>query len=283
MFILAGIIVVPKRQFCHKILTIFKACVKIKGADIKTALIDSFLGSFLSFLVEREYGSMISVVINMAAVVAGGTAGLFFGRRFPKRVADTVMVGLALCVLYIGISGALGGQNTLITILSVALGGMLGELMDIDGGLNKLGQKLEAKLGGVFGGSPLAEGFVSASMLFCVGAMAIVGSLQSGLAGDHSTIIAKSVIDGIAAVLLASSLGAGVLFAALAVGVYQGAIVLLAECLQPLLSDAVVAEMSCAGSLLIIGLAFNMLNVTKIKVANYIPAIFLPIILCRFM
>lgn len=226
---------------------------------------------------------MISVLINMAAVLIGGMVGLFFGRRFPQRVADTVMQGLALCVLYIGISGAFDGQGALVMILSIALGGILGELLDIDGALNRLGKALEDRLGGALGGSPLAEGFVSASMLFCVGAMAIVGSLQSGLVGDHSTIIAKSVIDGIAAVVLASGLGAGVLFAALAVGVYQGSIVLLAEALQPLLSDTVVAEMSCAGSLLIVGLAFNMLGVCKIKVANYIPAIFLPIILCRFM
>lgn len=226
---------------------------------------------------------MISVLINMTAVLIGGTLGLFLGKRFPRRLADTVMNGLSLCVLYIGISGALSGQNTLIAIVSIAVGGALGELLDIDGGLNKLGKKLEAAMGSRLGGSPLAEGFVSASMLFCVGAMAIVGSLQSGLVGDHSTIIAKSVIDGIAAVLLASSLGAGVLFSALAVGVYQGAIVLLAETLQPFLTDSVIAEMSCAGSLLIIGLALNMLNVTKIKVANYIPGIFLPIILCLFM
>ena len=223
---------------------------------------------------------MVSVFINMAAVLLGGAAGLFLGRRFPRRLADTVMKGLALCVLYIGISGALGGQNTLVMIISVAIGGALGELLDIDGRLNAIGKKLEATLGEKLGGSPLAEGFVSASMLFCVGAMAIVGSLQSGLTGDHSTIIAKSVIDGIAAVLLASSLGAGVLFSALAVGVYQGSIVLLAELLEPLLTDSVVAEISCAGSLLIVGLALNMLDLTKIKVANYIPAIFLPILLC---
>lgn len=224
---------------------------------------------------------MISVVINMATVLLGGTLGLFLGRRFPRRLAGTVMQGLALCVLYIGISGALEGRDTLITIISVAVGGALGELLDIDGRLNALGEALEHKFGG--GKTSLAEGFVSASMLFCVGAMAIVGSLQSGLVGDHSIIIAKSVIDGIAAVLLASSLGAGVLFAAAAVGIYQGAIVLLAEWVQPLLGDAVVAEMSCAGSLLIVALALNMLKLTNIKVANFIPAIFLPVLLCLFI
>ena len=230
---------------------------------------------------------MLSVFINMGAILLGGTLGLFFNRSFPQHIADTVMKGLALCVLYIGISGALEGNYILVTILSVALGGALGELCDLDGRLNWLGQQLEEKFGAKKAGDngaprkSLAEGFVSASMLFCVGAMAIVGSLQSGLIGDHSTIIAKSLIDGIAAVLLASSLGAGVLFSAAAVFVYQGAIVLLAETLEPLLDSVTIAEMSCAGSLLIVGLALNMLELTKLKVANYIPAVFLPILLFK--
>lgn len=231
---------------------------------------------------------MISVFINVGAVLLGGTVGLFFNRSFPQHIADTVMKGLALCVLYIGISGALEGNYILVTILSVALGGALGEWLDLDGKLNRLGQKLEQQFGGkenAAEGRPrksLAEGFGSASMLFCVGAMAIVGSLQSGLVGDHSTIIAKSLIDGIAAVLLASSLGAGVLFSAGAVLLYQGSIVLLAETLEPLLDAVTVAEMSCAGSLLIVGLALNMLDLTHLKVTNYIPAVFLPMLFCRF-
>lgn len=224
---------------------------------------------------------MVSVFINVAAILIGGCVGLVCGRHFPQRVADTVMTGLALCVLYIGISGAAAGREILVTILSLALGGALGELLDLDGRLNVLGQRLEQKFGG--GRNSLAEGFVSASMLFCVGAMAIVGSLQSGLLGDHSTIVAKSLIDGIAAVLLASSLGAGVLFSSVAVLVYQGSIVLLAEVLAPLLQDAVVDEMACAGSLLIVGLALNMLKITSIKVTNYIPAIFLPVLYCQFI
>ncbi|MBQ3180445.1 MAG: DUF554 domain-containing protein [Firmicutes bacterium] len=224
---------------------------------------------------------MVSVFINVAAILIGGCVGLVCGRHFPQRVADTVMTGLALCVLYIGISGAFAGREILVTILSLALGGALGELLDLDGRLNALGRQLEQRFGG--GRNSLAEGFVSASMLFCVGAMAIVGSLQSGLLGDHSTIIAKSLIDGIAAVLLASSLGAGVLFSSAAVLVYQGSIVLLAEVLAPLLQDAVVDEMACAGSLLIVGLALNMLKITSIKVTNYIPAIFLPVLYCQFI
>lgn len=226
---------------------------------------------------------MVSVAINVGAVLAGGLLGLLCGRGFPEHIADTVMKGLALCVLYIGISGAFDGRYILVTILSVAVGGALGELLDLDGRLNGLGRRLEQKFGGGAGQKSLAEGFVTASMLFCVGAMAIVGSLQSGLVGDHSTIIAKSLIDGIAALVLASTLGVGVLFSAAAVLVYQGSIVLLAELLEPLLDTVTINEMSCVGSLLIVGLSFNMLKITNIKVTNYIPGIFLPMLFCYFV
>lgn len=226
---------------------------------------------------------MISVAINVGAVLAGGLLGLLCGRGFPERISDTVMKGLALCVLYIGISGAFVGEHIMVTILAMAAGGALGELLDLDGRLNRLGQSLERRFGGRPGQKSLAEGFVTASMLFCVGAMAIVGSLQSGLVGDHSTIIAKSLIDGIAALVLASTLGLGVLFSGLAVLVYQGSIVLGARVLEPLLDTVTVNEMSCVGSLLIVGLAFNMLGLTNLKVTNYIPAIFLPMLFCCFV
>ena len=139
---------------------------------------------------------VLSVFINIGTILLGGMLGLFFNRSFPPHIVDTVMKGLALCVLYIGISGAFEGNYILVTIISVALGGALGEWLDLDGRLNRLGQFLEEKFGSktALVGAPrksLAEGFVSASMLFCVGAMAIVGSLQSGLTGDHSTNIAK--------------------------------------------------------------------------------------------
>ena len=133
------------------------------------------------------------------------------------------------------------------------------------------------------GAPSVADGFVTASLLFCVGAMAIVGSLENGLTGNYDTLKAKSVIDGITAIVFASSLGVGVAFSAAAIFLYQGAISLAAGLLSPLLSDTVIAEMTCVGSLLIVALGLNMLNVTKIKVMNLVPAIFLPILLCRFM
>ncbi len=226
---------------------------------------------------------MLGTIVNTAAVLFGTLLGLLLKKGLPERFQDVIMKGLALCVLLIGISGALKGENTLIAILSIALGSIIGELIDLDRRLNRLGQFLEARFSKSGGQQTVARAFVTSSLLFCVGAMAIVGSLQSGLTGDHEMIYTKSMLDGISSVIFASSLGYGVLFSAAAVFVYQGAIVLLAQWVAPLLSETVIAEMTCTGSLLIIALGLNMLGVTRIKVANYLPALFIPIILCMFL
>ncbi len=226
---------------------------------------------------------IFGAAVNALAIMLGALVGLLFKRGIPERIGSTLSKGLALCVLMIGIQGIMKGENTLVTILSVVLGGLIGELIDIDRGMQALGEWVQKKVNRDGGGSPVAEGFVSASLLFVVGAMAVVGSLQSGLARDHSTVFAKSILDGVSSVIFASTLGFGVLLSAIPVFVYQGGITLLAGLLSPLLSDAVIAEMTAAGSVLIIGLSLNMLGLTKIKVANYLPAIFLPILLCTFM
>ena len=224
---------------------------------------------------------MIGAIVNTLAAVVGGLLGSLLKKGIPERFADLVQKGLALCVLYIGIKGSLVGTNTLVTILSLVLGAILGELLDIDRGIERLGAWAQRKLSK--GGSRLGEGFVTASLLFCVGSMAVVGSLQSGLTGNHETIFTKSMLDFVSAIILASSLGLGVCLSGAFVLVYQGAIVLLARWAAPVLSDYVVAEMSCAGSLLIVALGLNMLGIAKLKVANLLPAMFLPIILCLFM
>ena len=224
---------------------------------------------------------MIGAIVNTLAAVVGGLLGSLLKKGIPERFADLVQKGMARCVLYIGIKGSLVGTNTLVTILSLVLGAILGELMNIDGAIERLGAWAQRKLSK--GGSRLGEGFVTASLLFCVGSMAVVGSLQSGLTGNHETIFTKSMLDFVSAIILASTLGLGVCLSGIFVLVYQGAIVLLARWAAPILSDYVVAEMSCAGSLLIVALGLNMLGITKIKVANLLPAMFLPIIFCLFM
>ena len=189
-----------------------------------------------------------------------------------------------LYVLYIGISGALNGGDTLIMIISVAIGALFGEIIDIDKGLNKLGYYLESRFKGKKKNNiSIAEGFITSSLLFCVGAMAIVGSLESGLKGNHDTLFTKSILDGIFSIIFTSSLGIGVIFSAATVFLYQGVITLGAGLLSGVLSTAVITNMSAVGGLLIVGLGFNMLGITKIKIANLLPAIFLPIIFQLFI
>jgi len=220
---------------------------------------------------------MLGTWVNCIAVILGGSIGLVVKKGISEKLSTSIMSALALCVLYIGISGALEGQNVLIVILSIALGALLGEWLDLDEKVKRLGDILEEKVGKNGEKGSVSKGFVAASLLFCVGAMTIVGSLQSGISGNHETLFAKSLMDGIAAIVLASTFGVGVLFSALFVLVYQGAITICATLLEPILTDTIINEMTCVGSLLIMGLGFNMLKITNLKVMNYIPGIFIPI------
>lgn len=177
----------------------------------------------------------------------------------------------------------LKGENVLITILSMVAGTLVGEWIDLDEKINQLGDMIEKKVSSADEKVSVSKGFVTASLLFCVGAMAIVGALQSGLTGNHDTLFAKSLIDGIASIVMASSLGFGVLLSAGLILIYEGGITLFANVLAPLLTDSVINEMTCVGSLLIVGLALNMLKLTELKIMNYAPAVFFPILFGYFM
>lgn len=220
---------------------------------------------------------MLGTIVNTLTVIVGSLIGVFLKKGISQKVNDTVMKGLALMVMYIGISGSLTGKNTLVAIISIAVGAIIGEWLDLEEKLNGLGKRLEDKVSKGKGDGSLAKGFVTASLLFCVGAMSIVGSLEGGLLGKHETIFAKALLDGIAAIVLSSTLGIGVIFSAGIILLYQGGIALGAGLLEPILTETIIAEMTSVGSLLIIGLSLNMLGITKIKVMNYVPAIFMPI------
>ena len=243
---------------------------------------------------------LTGTLVNAAAILVGSLLGMLltwlaghFSTLLPagstllaERLKTIIMQGVALCVMYLGISGCLEGNNSLIAILSMVLGALIGELLDLDKRMRSLGdwvQKRTEHLVTNGGQASISEGFVTASLLFCVGAMAIVGALQDGLTGDHSTLFAKSLLDGISSIVFGASLGLGVAFSAVAILLYQGSISLMASFLQPYLGDAVIAEMTCVGSLLIVALSLNMLGLTKIKVMNLVPAIFLPVLLCLVM
>ena len=226
---------------------------------------------------------LLGSLVNSAAIILGGSIGLALKKGLSDRIASAVMNALALCVLYIGVSGMLKGENILITILSMVFGTLVGEWIDLDKKINQLGDEIESRVSSENKEHSVSNGLVTASILFCVGAMAIVGALQSGLTGNHDTLFAKSLIDGIAAIVMASSLGIGVLLSAGLILVYEGGISLFANVLAPLLTDSVINEMTCVGSLLIVGLALNMLKLTDLKIMNYAPAVFFPILFGFFM
>jgi len=231
---------------------------------------------------------MLGTIVNALAIIGGCLVGLVVKGRLTEKISKTIMNGLALCILYIGISGALKGKDTLQMIICIALGALVGEIIDIDKRLNNLGDMIEKTINSKKKKSSpnekisISEGFVTSSLLFCVGAMAVVGSLESGLQGNHTTLFAKSILDGISSIIFTSSLGIGVILSSIAVLVYQGIITLLAGGLSAILTDTVISNMSAVGSLLIVGLGFNMLGASKIKVANLLPAIFIPIIFGLF-
>lgn len=229
---------------------------------------------------------LVGTLVNTGTVIIGSLIGLLLGNILPERLRDTVMKGLGMCTLFIGITGMLDGSNALITIISIAVGAVIGELCDLDGHLNRFAEGLEKKFKrDQKGGPSLAEGFVTASLVFCVGAMTIVGSLNDGLTGNHEMLFTKATLDFVSSMIFASSLGIGVMMAAAAVLVIQGGIASLASLVAPLLQQnpATIPEMTVVGSVLIMGLGLNMLGITKLKVMNYVPAIFLPILLCLFM
>lgn len=222
---------------------------------------------------------MLGVLVNTLAVIVGSTVGLLFKKVIPQKISGGVMTALGLCTVYIGVDGMLTDTNVLLVIAAMVLGAIVGFLLNIDGGIEKLGKIIEGRVAGRSAAGTVAQGFMTASLVFCVGAMTVVGSLNSGISGDHTLIFTKSLLDLCSSMMLAASLGVGVLFASAFVFVFQGALVLFARFLQPVLSDGAVTAMVCVGSLMILALGLNLINVTKIKVANFLPAlVFAPLL-----
>lgn len=227
-------------------------------------------------------------IINALAVFAAGLLGAFLRRGLSERVTETVTKGVAMCVIVIGIRGAIAtvagsefiNQNIeIIAVISVALGALVGELLRIDEHVSRLGDRLGARFSKNGEGSRVGEGFVSATMIFCIGAWAVTGSIASA-SGEHTSLIAKSVVDAITALMLASSLGWGVALSGISLLVYQGALTLLAFFLGSFLPTAAIGAMGVVGSILIMMVGTNLLGITRIRVANAIPAMFLPPLVC---
>jgi len=222
---------------------------------------------------------VLGVIVNVITVMLGSAIGLLFKKGIPEKVSTAAMTGLGACTLYIGISGSLCGKNVFLVIASVVLGVILGTLLNIDGAINRLAKGVEKKFKKDSDKVSLAEGLVTATLLFCVGSMTVTGSIQAGLTGDNSVLITKATLDFVSSMMLASSLGVGVFLSSVAVFVIQGGLVLLAGLIAPFMSVDAINEMTCVGSILIIMIGTNLMSITKIKVADFLPAIvFAPVI-----
>lgn len=209
--------------------------------------------------------------VNFLAIAAGALLGVSV--KLDENIRTTVMQGLGLAVLVIGISMGLSGENTLIPIASLVVGGVIGETLKVEIRLSSLGTMLGRLLRADKGSSDFSQGFLTASLVYCIGAMAVLGALDSGLQGSHDVLYAKAMLDGVSAVFFASSLGIGVAFSAVPVFLYQGSIALLANVLAPLLSPSVVAELTATGGLLIIGIGINILGLARIAIGNLLPGL----------
>ena len=223
---------------------------------------------------------MVAVLVNVATVLLGSAVGLIFRNKINEKFTKAVISALALVTILIGLSSALGTADILCVIICMALGTIIGELIRIDDGIEGAGDFIKRKLlKGKNKENRFTEGFVTACIVFCVGSMTIMGSFEAGINGNNSIIYAKSALDFVSSMMFAAAMGMGVPFAALFVLVFQGALTLLAGVLAPFLSAAVVAEMSAVGGVILVGMGINMLELSprRIKVANMLPAIFLPI------
>ena len=224
---------------------------------------------------------LLGTLANVAAIAIGTLAGFALKQRLPDRIHSIAMQGLALVTALIGIMMMITTQNVLIVLVSMVTGGVLGELLRIEERLDRLGAKVEARFSKERG--TFAKAFVTSTLLYCVGPLAILGALQDGLRGDYSILLTKSGLDGIASVAFASTLGIGVLFSILPVAAYQGGITIGASLLEPYLTASIINEMTATGGLLILGIAMNLLQITKIKVGNLLPAILVAAILSAFI
>jgi len=233
----------------------------------------------------------LGTIVNCSAIIIGSLLGILIKGGLSKRFEETIFSAVGLAVIFIGLGGALAGflfikdgtlntQYTMLMVLSLVLGAVTGELLNIEKRLDHLGEWIKNKMPKKLAGNTFVDGFVTASTLFCVGAMAIVGALNDGLSGDYTTLFAKSVLDGISSVLLAASLGFGVAVSAVPLLIYQGGITILAQFVAPYLDDypSLITQMSCIGSILIFAIGINMIFGKKIKVGNLLPAIFFPIL-----
>lgn len=222
--------------------------------------------------------SGLGTLANAAAIICGALAGIVLRRGLPEKWQQTIMQGVALCIVVIGLQMAFKTANIVIVVVSLVIGSIIGEYFDIKGNLQKFGSWIASKVYHGKDGSfaaQLARGFISSTLIFCIGAMAVVGALQDGLKQDPTILYAKATLDGIISVILTANLGIGVAFSAFSVFIYQGCLTLLAAFLQTVMTEAVLNEITACGGVLITAIGINMLKILEIRISNQLPAIFI--------
>lgn len=219
---------------------------------------------------------MLGTIVNSLSVIVGSLLGLFLKNGIKTKYQTTIIDGVSLALIVIGLLGAIESQNIVLVVISLALGGLIGEAIDIEARLDRLGQRAQSILRQ--GDSNFAKAFINGTLVFCIGSMAIVGSLESGLTGNHQILFAKSTLDGIFSIIFTSTLGIGNIFSAISIFVYQGGITLLAKYVKDILTPELITEMTAVGGILIMALGFNQLEIKKIRVSNLLPSIIIPVI-----
>lgn len=222
---------------------------------------------------------MLGTIVNALAIIGGSLLGIIFSKGIPDSYKQNIMSGVGLSVMLIGIKSALSSDSLMVVIFSVIIGAMIGEFLKIEQRLEDLGTFFERKISRKTGDSgSFARGFVTASLVFCVGSMAIVGALESGLTSNHQTLFAKSILDGVTSIIFASSMGIGVMFSSIPVFLYQGLITITAVFMKSFLVPETISQMTSVGGLLILAIGMNLLGITKIRIGNLLPGMFLPLI-----
>lgn len=226
----------------------------------------------------------LGTIVNSLAIVVGAFIGLIIKRGLPEKWQETIMNGIGMSILIIGIQMALKSNQIVAVIFSLTIGGIIGEIIDIEAWLNRVGEWIGQRVAGGRSESSakIAIGFANASILYCSGAMAIVGSIQDGLTGDHNTLFAKAALDGVISVVLAANMGIGVMISSLSVGIYQGSITLLAGIIEAFITKAILAELTATGGVLIMAIGTNTLGLTKVRIGNMLPSLIIVAIIGKF-
>lgn len=220
---------------------------------------------------------LLGAIVNALTIIVGGLLGTYARHIIPERHSKLIMTCLQIVVATIGIKFAISTDNVLVVIISLAIGALIGESIDLDRKMQQLGESIQKRLKSKE--HDVATGFVTTTLIYCVGSMAILASIDSGMKGEHDIHFTKAIIDGIAAIFFASSMGIGVALSGISVLLYQGALTLLANVIAPYLGEAVMTEMSATGGVMLIALAMSMLEIKQIKVANLLPALFVSVLL----